>query len=476
MKINFRKMMYVLGALAILASSLGITPALAQTQPVAETPLFSALTWNPPVAQSNEIDLDGAKTTLAGTVTVATEPFNIDDDANGISAYYASPNLEKLGWKQVGITHYDDGVATLYFNEGGAFLSVEFRVCGETSSIVCLKVWQSGPTSLKPAIAPIVIDTNTPAPDTTGTLGKQTPVNGTSNLATSGIVISWSAYTGTSLNRYRYCYDTSNDNACDVSAGAAGWTSVWTGTSATMPTLSANKTYYWQVQAVLNDDTKVDADSGTYWAFSTLTFATFGKTSPANNATNQTPTVTLSWQSSPSATGGYRYCIYESTSSCAVWIYSATTSVNVSLLIGKTYIWQVRGYDSAQGTGNSIDADSGTWWTFSTASVTDFTKLSPANNVLNLSWVTTLSWQANASATGGYKYCISEDGIPCTTWVSTSNTSAQVILLPGKTYQWQVRAYNTGGGYNEANGGAFWRFSTAIVPGFTRIYLPFVRR
>lgn len=471
MKKNLKQLFYLVSLFALILAGANITPAAAQQVAAPETPLFAGLAWQDSTPLAQTLGLQGQTAPLAGTLFATQSPFNIDDDANGVAEYYASPNLQKMGWKQSGLRRAEDGLALMYFNEEGYFLTIEFTVCGETASIVCLKVWQSAQTSLKPTF-----DTaNAVTPDAV-TFNKQTPANGSVNLSPAGIGISWTAYTGGSLNRYRYCYDTSNDNACDTSAGAAGWTSVWSGTSATLPTLSASKTYYWHVQAVLNDNTKIDSDNGAYWAFSTITLATFGKTSPANNATNQTATITLSWGSSPSASGGYRYCISEATISCTVWNYNAATSINIALQPGKTYQWQVRAYDGANGTGNFIEADNATWWKFTTTSVPDFSKLSPANNVLGQSTFITLSWETNSGASGGYKYCIAPEGISCTNWASTTQTSVQVPVLPSTAYLWQVRAYNTSGGYNEANGGAYWKFTTMAVPGFTRLFLPFIRR
>lgn len=471
MKKNLKSLFYLVSLFALVFAGTGITPAAAQKAALPETPLFSGLSWQAAAPLAQDLGLQGQSAPLAGQIFIAQEPFNIDDESNGVAAYYADSNLKKMGWTPNGISRAEDGLALMYFNEAGYFLTVTFKVCGGTSSVVCLSVWQSEQSSLQPTIAAA-----SPVTPNAVTFNKQTPANGSVNLAPAGIQISWTAYTGGSLNRYRYCYDTSNDNACDTSAGAAGWTSVWSGTSATLPTLSASKTYYWQVQAVLNDNTKIDADSGTYWAFSTITLATFGKSSPANNATNQTTTLTLAWQASASATGGYRYCISEATISCTVWNYNATTSINIALQPGKTYQWQVRAYDGANGTGNFIEADNATWWKFTTTSVPDFSKLAPANNVLGQPIFVTLSWQANSGATGGYKYCISPDGIACTIWNSLTQTSIQIPVLPNTTYQWQVRAYNTSGGYSEANGGAYWKFTTGAAPGFTRIFLPLIKR
>lgn len=470
MKKTIQMFVYVVSLISLVFAGGAITPAAAQQLQAPQTPLFDGLTWQN-TASSQPLGLQEQDSPLQGTLFTAQESFNIDDETNGIADFYAAPSLEKMGWSPVAVNRASNGLSQMYFNEQGYFLTVEMTVCGETGSIVCLKVWQSEQTTLQPSLLP----SNTVTPNAAA-FNKQTPANGSVNLNPAAIGITWTAYTGGSLNRYRYCYDTSNDNACDTSAGAAGWTSVWSGTSATLPSLSANKTYYWHVQAVLNDNTKIDSDNGSYWSFSTITMTTFGKTSPANNATNQPSIITVSWQSTPSATGGYRYCISEATLACTVWTYNATTSINLALQPGKTYQWQIRAYDGANGTGNYIEADAGTWWKFTTTNLVDFSKTSPANNAVDQSVFATLSWQANSGATGGYKYCVAPYGVPCSVWNSTTQTSVSFVLNPSTDYWWQVRAYNTSGGYVEANSGAYWKITTKAVPGFTKIFLPLIKR
>jgi photosystem II stability/assembly factor-like uncharacterized protein len=55
-------------------------------------------------------------------------------------------------------------------------------------------------------------------------------------------MLTWGASSGS--NAYQYCYDTTNDDACD-----GGWTWTGAGRSADLSGLSNNTTYYWQVRA-----------------------------------------------------------------------------------------------------------------------------------------------------------------------------------------------------------------------------------
>lgn len=455
---NLKNLAYVLGMLILLISTLGsFTPATAQEGNPVEAPLFPGLTWGEPATLAGEIQIQEELASVPGAEYIAQEQVNIEQE-DALLEYYASPNLEQMGWQQVSIANSETGVSTLYFHEKGFFLKVEFSACAEDATLACLKVWVSERTELKPDS-----NSNTPVPAVTGTITKKSPANGTINLSPISITISWNAYTGTNLNRYRYCIDDSNNNTCDADGG---WTNAWSNTSITVTTLSANKTYYWQVQAVHNDNTKVDGDNGTWWSFSTIPFATFGKIGPINNLTNLQPVVTLSWQVNPSASGGYKYCISESTLNCTTWVATNNTSVSLALSNKKTYKWQVKAFDS---TGNNVDADNGAWWIFSTVNMATFTKTAPVNNATNQPVIATLSWQTNADANAGYKYCIVPDGAQCINWLSTTATSVQVALEPKTTYQWQVRAYNTSGAYIEADNTAFWKFSTIQIAAFGKV-------
>jgi hypothetical protein len=91
----------------------------------------------------------------------------------------------------------------------------------------------------------------------------------------------------------------------------------------------------------------------------------FLKSSPTNGATGQSTSPTLVWGASSGATS-YEYC-YDMTGddACDSWVSNgAATSVALSgLSTNTTYYWQVR----ATNADGLTYADSGTWWSFTTA-------------------------------------------------------------------------------------------------------------
>jgi len=93
-----------------------------------------------------------------------------------------------------------------------------------------------------------------------GNFGKSSPANGATGISTSP-TLSWGASSG--ATSYEYCYDTSNNSTCN-----AAWTSTGSNTSVGLSGLSNNTTYYWQVRAV-NAGGVTDANSGTWWSFTT---------------------------------------------------------------------------------------------------------------------------------------------------------------------------------------------------------------
>ncbi|MDX9991433.1 MAG: S8 family serine peptidase [Anaerolineales bacterium] len=89
----------------------------------------------------------------------------------------------------------------------------------------------------------------------------------------------------------------------------------------------------------------------------------FGKTSPADIATGQLLSPTLSWEASDGATS-YEYCYSSAPGPCSAW-HSVGTNTSVilnDLAAGYTYYWQVR----AVNLGGTTEANRGNWWSFST--------------------------------------------------------------------------------------------------------------
>jgi hypothetical protein len=96
-------------------------------------------------------------------------------------------------------------------------------------------------------------------------LDKASPANAATGVATNP-TLSWGVSNVTAS--YEYCYDTSNDGACDP-----GWISAGANTSVALTGLKKGTTYYWQVRAVNASETAY-ADSSTWWSFSTGVSAT----------------------------------------------------------------------------------------------------------------------------------------------------------------------------------------------------------
>ena len=275
--------------------------------------------------------------------------------------YYEQKTLSLAGWQLISALRTEEGNTDAYFHSDGYYLVVFFSACEDNAQQACLSVWQSDRTD----ILPLDLEENRETePQAVGTLGKSAPANGANNINNASVTLSWSAYTGSDLNRYRYCIDTTNNSDCE---DTGNWTNAWGNKSVTLTSLQGSQTYYWQIQAVLNDNTKVDANGGTWWSFSTIVNtppAAFGKLLPPNNAINQSTTPVLTWQASATALS-YAYCIDTTNNSICdnTWI-STGTNLSATLLSGLVpgtpYYWQVR---ATNGSGTTA-ANASAWHTF----------------------------------------------------------------------------------------------------------------
>ena len=193
--------------------------------------------------------------------------------------------------------------------------------------------------------------------------------------------------------------------------------------------------------------------------------AAFGKTSPANAATNQSLSATLSWAASAGA-ASYEYC-YDTINdnACSNWTSNgSSTSKSLSgLATTTTYYWQVRAVNPG---GTTYGDGSGTaFWSFTTVPnpPSAFTKTSPGSGATDQPIGLTLSWTASANATS-YEYCYdTTNDNACSSWVSNGSSTSTALssLNTGTTYYWQVRAVNAGGPtYADGALATFWSFTT----------------
>jgi len=299
---------------------------------------------------------------------------------------------------------------------------------------------------------------------------KIAPANGATNQP-NNVTLSWRAASG--ATSYKYCIDTTNDQAC--AGGSAGF-KVAGGTSVTPDGLLPNTTYYWQARAH-NVAGYTPADwVGAWWSFTTApasaTPGTFNKTGPTNGATNVANNTTLSWQPSNGATT-YGYCIHSDSTrpqECPGYDNGYErldeTSVTLNLQPDTTYYWQVRAYN---GGGHTPANGFAGWWRFTTASASDLpnalSKSGPQDGATDVATDVTLSWDASDGASR-YGYCLNRNpNNACeggdAGYDRVGGTSTTLSLDPGTTYYWQVRAYNNAG-YTPANGvGGWWGFTTA---------------
>jgi uncharacterized repeat protein (TIGR01451 family) len=308
----------------------------------------------------------------------------------------------------------------------------------------------------------------TTQPDGPAAFGKLQPPQSGIGVPTATAVLSWTAALGASS--YEVCLGT-QAGLCDVTGN---WVSAGGATSWNAPVLQAATTYWWQVRAVNGSGGRTQADGGAWWHFTTVPSfgpnppAPFGKVSPLNNAANQPVNPTLSWGVASGATS-YQVCVGSLPGDCSSsggWVSVAGTSYALSgLSYDTTYWWQVRAVNAS---GQTL-ADSGAWWRFTTGNnpaspLGTFGKSAPAANATGVPTNTTLSWSA---ATNAQRYTVCVGTLPglCDVMnhvevlapaTSLTLTNAQA----GRTYWWQVWAYN-GGQFLLADSGQWWAFTTA---------------
>lgn len=296
-----------------------------------------------------------------------------------------------------------------------------------------------------------------------GAFQKTAPANGAINQP-ANTQLTWGA--SANAASYAYCIDTSNNSACNTS-----WISTGSSTSVQPVGLVNALTYYWQVRAI-NLAGPVEADGGTWFSFTAKVDppGAFQKAGPANGATGLPPALTLSWGSSAGAEG-YQVC-YDTTNNniCnASWIPATGTSLGtIGLNYNTSYYWQVR----AVNTTATVDSNGGAWWVFTTGVLPGaFNKQSPGSGAIGLPLDQVLSWGSSSGA-ASYEVCVDKfnNGVCDTSWIPAAGTSlAPGGLTPAVNYYWQVRAVNSAGSIEAANG--WWHFTTLLF----RFFMALIR-
>ena len=295
----------------------------------------------------------------------------------------------------------------------------------------------------------------TTIPSAPAAFAKSTPANAAPNQSIS-LALSWAASSG--AEAYEYCLDTNNNAACDTS-----WVNTGTGRLVNPSGLAYSTTYYWQVRAI-NPGGVTNANASSWWSFTTQVdpASQFTKTFPGDGYIGVVLNPTLRWNPSNGATS-YKYC-YDLTDDkhCdGTWKSVTSASAAISgLAAGTTYFWQVTAVNSTNTV--EVEADNSNWFSFSTLPVPGaFSKVSPGNAATDQLVVDLLLNWGESSDVSYYEYCYdTTNDKTCTTWISTSDTTAALAgLALNTTYYWQVRAVNNSG-KTDSNGGAWWSFKT----------------
>ena len=184
---------------------------------------------------------------------------------------------------------------------------------------------------------------------------------------------------------------------------------------------------------------------------------------PSNGATNQAPSLTISWNPSSGATT-YRLQVSTDPAFGTNIVDDATLTspsrLVSSLTSGTTYYWRV---SATNGSGSSVFSQA---WSFTTIVVAPGAPslVSPANGATASPLAMTLTWNASPGATK-YRLQIATDAI-FTSMVLDDSTLTVVQRAVGPLsnnvkYFWRVNAANVGG---TSQYSAVWNFTTLVAP------------
>jgi hypothetical protein len=216
-------------------------------------------------------------------------------------------------------------------------------------------------------------------------------------------------------------------------------------------------TYTWTVSAY--DAVGNTGAFGRAWTFTVDTTAPEppALASPASGTITSTNSLTLTWQTSPSADAAGYLLDFDGT----VADVGSTTRYRTGVLSDGTYTWTVAAYDAAGNTG----AYTGAWsFTVDTTAPDPPALFSPADGAHIAGRTPTLVWQASPSP-GVTGYLLDLDGTVMDVGDVTQHTTGPLAY---GTHTWTVAAYNALG--LSGDYAAPWSFTTEPH----RLYLPLV--
>jgi len=204
-------------------------------------------------------------------------------------------------------------------------------------------------------------------------------------------------------------------------------------------------TYYWRVGSVKNDTTEYWSERSSFTTRSAETYAGPTLVSPPDNSTNQPTTITLEWNTDPSASSYQLQVATDWTFATVVYDNSSLTKTSQQigpLLEYRTYYWRVRS--------NFIlfSSDWSAAWGFTTTRRTPAPPvlISPSNGTAGESLTPTLQWSFTQSALK-YHLQISADSLFRIFAVNDSEltriTTTLDSLERNTAYYWRVRMKDT---------------------------------
>ncbi|MBM3435694.1 MAG: T9SS type A sorting domain-containing protein [Bacteroidetes bacterium] len=210
--------------------------------------------------------------------------------------------------------------------------------------------------------------------------------------------------------------------------------------------------YYWRVRAKHDLGASLWSE---HWPFSTLIGMTL--LTPANNAVNQDPDVTLTWQ----AVTGINDYIYQVCSDpnftfpCITGLVNDQyTSVEVpELMFGNTYYWRMAAAHSA---------DTSDWTAVRSFQVINTVLLNlPANGATGVSVLPKLVWEP-VNGIDGYELRVYNESFTYsdTAILDTNMYNVFKTMVVGEDYFWKVRTFSNG---DTTNWSEVWQFHVGQV-------------